>query len=145
MTNKVVINNNDNESTPAVTASLLPMHIQYTGTANTGQYFTPSKSQQQLKDGSIQDIAYFRGCKLIAKTIDLESNGITGYIVNKSEHLTRIDHGSQEDEEIKTISTYIPCAKFDKLVLYGHDVPVELNNQWSLVPEYVELCNIIHE
>lgn len=43
-----------------------------------------------------------------------------------------------------SLSNYAATASFDKLALYGHDSEIELTNQWSLIPEYIEISNIIH-
>lgn len=141
MSNKIQLND---DATPVINASLLPMHIQYTGPAKTQDYFTPSKMKETRNDGTEIDIAYFRGCKLVGKTIDLKANDVGGYIVNRSEHLGRV--GNEDgSEDIKSFATFTPTAKFDKLVLYGHDTTVELNNQWGLIPEFLEVSKIIHE
>ena len=130
-----------NESTPTVTASLLPMSIQYSGPANTNDYFAPSKMQETEPSGKQFEVAYFRGCKLVGNTIDLKQSNLQGYVVNKVENLVR----DEISGEVKTASTFIPVAKFNDLTVYGHDVPAAQNDQWALIPEYISMSNIINE
>ncbi|RLV92272.1 hypothetical protein JA1_003332 [Spathaspora sp. JA1] len=131
----------DDSVTSEVVVSLVPMHIQYTGTAKTQDYFTPSKIRPDTKNEN--HVAYFRGCKLVGNPIDLSSSQLKGYIINKTEHLTRSE-GDDDQNEITSISNYTPEVAFKELMIYGHDVPVESNNQWSLVPEYSKINNILH-
>lgn len=131
----------NNESTPTVIASLLPMSIQYSGPANTEDYFTPSKMQETQPNGKQLEVAYFRGCKLVGNTIDLNKSDLQGYVVNKAEHLVRDD----ESGEVKSAFTFTSVAKFNELTVYGHDSPVNLNDQWALIPEYVSISNLINE
>ncbi|RCK59642.1 hypothetical protein Cantr_07344 [Candida viswanathii] len=114
----------NHESTPTVTASLIPMSVQYSGPAKTDDYFTPSKMQEPQPNGPPLDVAYFRGCKLVGKTIDLKESNLQGYVVNKSEHLVR----DEASGDVKTAATFTPLAKFNDLTVYGHDTPVALND-----------------
>ncbi|ABN66441.1 predicted protein [Scheffersomyces stipitis CBS 6054] len=124
---------------PNVIANLVPMHIQYSGPAKTNEYFTPSKTQE---DGNTN--AYFRGCKLVGTEITLKNH--TGYIINKSETLVHdpemADDGSGDN--IKTVSTYSPTAKFETITIYGHDVPADKYNQWRLINEQQDVADILH-
>ncbi|EMG48430.1 hypothetical protein G210_1001 [Candida maltosa Xu316] len=131
----------NNESTKDVAASLIPMCVQYSGPANTEEYFTTSKTRETQQDGTTLETAYFRGCKLVGRTIDLSQSKVQGYVINKSEHLV-VDEATGD---VKTASTYIPVAKFNELTVYGHDTPASSSNQWSLIPEYLSISNIVHE
>ncbi|KAI5955259.1 hypothetical protein KGF54_001820 [Candida jiufengensis] len=139
------INITNEESSPKVEVSVLPMHLQYSGPANTKEYFTPSKTKETLNDGTIVDTAYFRGCRLIAKEVTLDQNKMDGFILDKSEALSRDINEDDGTETIKTIKNYASIAFFNKLTLYGHDSEIESSNQWSLIPEFIEINNIIHE
>ncbi|KAI5965611.1 uncharacterized protein KGF55_000973 [Candida pseudojiufengensis] len=133
------------EELPKVELSILPMHIHYSGPANTSDYFTPSKTKETLKDGSIVDTAYFRGLRLIGKELELKDSNLKGFILNKTENLSRDINEEDGVETIKTIKNYTAISTFEKLTLYGHDSEVESNNQWSLIPEYMEVNSIVHE
>lgn len=128
-----------------VEASLVPMHLQYSGSANTSEYFTPSKTTEKQNDGSEVNTAYFRGCRLVAKEVDLKKSGTEGYIINKNEVLQRETNEEEGTELVKTVKNYTAVASFDKMTLYGHDSEIELSNQWSLIPEFLEINSIIHE
>ena len=97
-----------NESAKEVVASVVPMNIQYSGPANTEDYFAPSKTQETQPDGTLLDVAYFRGCKLVGKTLELDKYDVKGYVINKSEHLV----SDKETGEVKTAVTYIPVGNF---------------------------------
>ncbi|KAG8203238.1 hypothetical protein GWM34_02191, partial [Candida africana] len=130
-----------NESAKEVVASVVPMNIQYSGSANTEDYFAPSKTQETQPDGTLLDVAYFRGCKLVGKTLELDKYDVKGYVINKSEHLV----SDKETGEVKTAVTYIPVGNFQKLTVYGHDTLPSRTNQWSLIPEYLSISNIVNE
>ncbi|KAF6071357.1 hypothetical protein MEM_03605 [Candida albicans L26] len=130
-----------NESAKEVVASVVPMNIQYSGPANTEDYFAPSKTQETQPDGTLLDVAYFRGCKLVGKTLELDKYDVKGYVINKSEHLV----SDKETGEVKTAVTYIPVGNFQKLTVYGHDTLPSRTNQWSLIPEYLSISNIVNE
>ncbi|KAI5966010.1 hypothetical protein KGF57_000683 [Candida theae] len=103
------------EKIPEVEASLLPMHLQYSGPANTSEYFTPSKTTEKQNDGSEVTTAYFRGCRLVAKEVDLKKSDVKGYLVNKNEALQREVNEEDGTEIIKTVKNYCAVASFDKL------------------------------
>ncbi|KAK6454999.1 ribonuclease H2, subunit C [Scheffersomyces xylosifermentans] len=133
-----------NREVPKVTANLVPMHIQYSGPAKTNDYFTPSKTKEVITDKEVE-VAYFRGCKLAGEKLELDGN-FTGYILNKSETLARVE-GMADDgygNNIVTVNTYTPTAQFDDIILYGHDVPEGKNNQYSLINEFKNINDILH-
>ncbi|EGW35497.1 uncharacterized protein SPAPADRAFT_48484 [Spathaspora passalidarum NRRL Y-27907] len=132
----------DASNTQEITASLVPMHIQYTGSAKTQDYFAPSKIRPDTTDGN--HVAYFRGCKLLGNPIDLSSSQLKGYVINKSEHLARSEDEDGQ-EVITTVSNYTAEVSFKELMVYGHDVPAESDNQWSLIPEYCKINSILHD
>ncbi|CAK9441293.1 uncharacterized protein LODBEIA_P51620 [Lodderomyces beijingensis] len=135
---------------PKVTASLLPMHLQYSGPAKTAEYFTPSHATETQHDGTQVKTAYFRGCRLVAKEVDLKQCEMQGFIVNGTEVLVREANEHQEKEEeageevIKSVKTFAPTATFDKLVLFGHDEEVESSDQWRMIPEFLEVSKVVH-
>ncbi|KAI5966125.1 hypothetical protein CANMA_003371 [Candida margitis] len=100
-----------------VEASLLPMHLQYSGPANTSDYFTLSKTTETQNDGSEIKTAYFRGCRLVAKEVNLKDSNVEGYIINKNEVLQRKLNEEDGTEEVKTVKNYSAAASFDKLTL----------------------------
>lgn len=126
---------------PTINANIIPCHIQYSGVANTKDYFTPSKKQETTTTGEQVEVSYFRGCKLVGKKVNLSEN-YTGYLINKSESLATAEEGSTE--EYKTVNTYIPVAKFDEMIIFGHDSPAELTSQWGLINEWKEISDVIH-
>lgn len=132
------------DKVPKVEASLLPMHLQYSGPANTSNYFTPSKTIEKQNDGSEVKTAYFRGCRLVAKEVNLKDCNVEGCVINKNEVLQRETNDEDGTELVKTVKNYSAIASFDKMTLYGHDSEIELSNQWSLIPEYLEISSIIH-
>lgn len=102
---------------PPVVANLIPMHVQYTGVANTKEYFTNSKSYSTNTEG------YFRGLKLVGKPVDI--TGRAYLLDNKDEGYTSV-------------------AQFDQFTIYGHD-SLEAENQWELVNEWIEVGDILHD
>lgn len=133
--------------TPKVAANIVPCHIQYTGAANTKDFFTPSKYTS--KDAREGEIAYFRGLKLVGETLPLSDLGYTGYVVNKSESVVSAardeeDVAADRTEDLTTVHTYVAEASFDSVVIYGHDTTVELADQWRLLAEWKELSEAIH-
>ncbi|CUM62947.1 uncharacterized protein PRCAT00000507001 [Priceomyces carsonii] len=140
MTSYIDINN----KVPIVEANLVPFHIEYSGPANTAEFFTPSKTTEQIEPDREASVAYFRGCKMVGNEVTYGDRYI-GYVVEKSEKMEKI----QEDESIesgilKNIDIYTAVAKFKKLVIYGHDAPAEEYNQWALVNEWKEISDIVH-
>ncbi|KAK6465666.1 ribonuclease H2, subunit C [Scheffersomyces coipomensis] len=129
-----------NNEVPTVIANLVPVHIEYSGPAATKEYFTPSKTSENS-----QDIAYFRGCKFIGDKVDFNDK-YTAYIMNKSESLVRVEDNENDynGDNVKSVSTYIPIAKFNSINVYGHDTRIAENNQWSLLKEWNEISDIIH-
>lgn len=81
---------------------------------------------------------------MVAKEVDLKGSNVEGFIINKNEVLQREVNEEDGTEQIKSVKNYAATASFDKLALYGHDSEIELTNQWSLIPEYIEISNIIH-
>lgn len=129
------------EDVPKVHANIIPCHVQYNGTANTKDYFTPSKKQETLHNGQQSQVAYFRGCKLVGEDTDIKDD-YTGYLINKTESLARSEDA--ESEEYVTVNTYTPVAKFEELTVYGHDSAPELTNQWGLIKEWKDISEVIH-
>ncbi|KAK6205123.1 ribonuclease H2 non-catalytic subunit-domain-containing protein [Scheffersomyces amazonensis] len=139
MTDTVNISND----VPEIVANLVPVHIEYSGSANTQEYFTDSKIRE---DG--HEVAYFRGCKLVGNNVDF-ANNYTAYVMNKSESLIRIqDNGNNEfnglEETVKSVNSYNPVGKFTSINVYGHDAPLSQTNQWQLVNEWHDISEIIH-
>jgi ribonuclease H2 subunit C len=99
---------------PQVVANLIPAHIQYTGQANTQEYFTNSKIHHEHVE------AYFRGLKLIGKLV--ETNG---YLLL-----------SVDDD-------YVSIAKFDSFTIFGHD-SLEPENQWELINEWYQISDVLN-
>ncbi|KAI3405560.2 hypothetical protein KGF56_001578 [Candida oxycetoniae] len=134
------------ESTPRVSASLLPMHIKYSGSANTADYFTPSHTTEKQNDGSQVDTVYFRGRRLVVgKQLNLEKLGVEGFIVNSVENLVREENEADGSEVIKTVKSFQATASFDSFTLYGHDEEAESNKQWAMIPEFLQVSKILHE
>ncbi|ODV78129.1 ribonuclease H1 small subunit [Suhomyces tanzawaensis NRRL Y-17324] len=125
------------EDVPKVVANVLPLHIQYSGPAKANEYFTASRCTEQLGDKTV-DVAYFRGSRLVGQESHLGEN--TGYIVNASESLAHDEEG-----EVKTIKTYTSVAQFNQLNIFGHDSLAELDNQWSLLNEWVGISHVLHD
>lgn len=139
----------EGDAIPTVAANLLPCHIQYTGDANTETYFTPSKTTEINENNEVKDVAHFRGLKLVGVTIKLNDLGYTGYLLNKSESIEKVQteysEEFEQEAEIKTVYTHTPVAKFHDLTVYGHDAPVEPSCQWNLIGEWQKLSDVIHE
>mmetsp|Transcript_1479 Transcript_1479/g.1600 ORF Transcript_1479/g.1600 Transcript_1479/m.1600 type:complete len:139 (+) Transcript_1479:23-439(+) len=132
---------NANKDVPTTHGNIIPCHIQYSGVANTKDYFTPSKKQETLTTGEKVEVAYFRGCRLLGKNVNI-SNDYNGYLINKSESLAKVDDETSED--YITVNTYTPVARFEKFTVYGHDTIPELTNQWGLIQEWKEISDLIH-
>lgn len=124
---------------PQVTANIVPVNIQYSGYANTTTFFTNSKRTEKLGDAEAE-VSYFRGLKLVGEKIDLNTK--TGYLISKSELLVQGD--AENGGEIRSVNQYSAVAKFDELILYGHDTPAPLNNQWKLMNEWDSIADVIH-
>ncbi|CAH2353899.1 hypothetical protein CLIB1423_13S01354 [[Candida] railenensis] len=130
--------NKDSPHLQQMTANLVPVHIQYTGDANTNEYFSPSKSTETASGNSI---AFFRGLKLVGQPIELPANS-TAYLVNKSESMVA---APETPQGFKTVNNYIPEGKLDTLVAYGHDTTLPSNSQYASLVEWDTISNIIHE
>lgn len=132
---------NTSEDVPIMHGNIVPCHIQYSGAANTKDYFTPSKKQDTLPTGEQVEVAYYRGCKLVGKNMNI-SNDYSGYLINKSESLARVEDETSED--YLTVNTYTPVAKFEEITVYGHDTVPELTSQWGLIQEWKDISEVIH-
>lgn len=99
---------------PEVEANLVPVHIQYTGEAKTKEYFTNTKDKI---DGN--DIAYFRGLKLVGRPVN-----VNGYLLD-----------SVDDN-------YTSIASFSSFTLFGHDT-LESENQWELINEWYDISDVL--
>lgn len=131
---------------PRVAAHLVPCHIQYSGPANTKEYFTPTKSNETRDDAPV-DIAYFRGLRLVGQTTNLRDLKLRGYLLDKSESIERQEQHSEDpysEPQLVTVHTHTAIASFDTLTVYGHDSVVERDNQWRLLDEWAEMAEIIH-
>lgn len=140
---------------PITTANLIPCHIQYNGSANTKDFFTTSRTTETTDEGKVNEIAYFRGLRLVGEKFDLNKKGYTGYLINKSESIERVQSNNtdvydeevsyvQQDEELVTVNTYNPTAMFNDFIVYGHDMIAELDCQWKLIDEWDQISDIIH-
>lgn len=114
-------------------AHIVPCQIHYTGDANTSDYFTPSKVQQDN-----QHISYFRGCKFMGTKIDISK--YDGYLINKSESLAASDDG-----DYKVVNTYNTIGKFNDLIVYGHDRLPSLTSKYVLMKEWQAISEAIHQ
>ena len=122
---------------PAVTVNILPVKIQYTGPANTKDYFTPSKIIDKSQDRDVTT-AYFRGLKLAGETVDLGDK--VGYICNSTERLKEL----ADTLDIETVREYSPIAKFDQFTVYGHDSSTSENNKWKMMKEWEAISDAVN-
>lgn len=127
------------EGLPQVVANIVPAHIQYSGPANTATFFGPSKRVEKVGDAEVE-VAHFRGLRLVGEKIDLKQN--SGYIVSKSEILVRGE--SEEEPEIRSVNQYSAVAKFNELILYGHEAQAPLGSQWKIMEEWDAIADVIH-
>lgn len=132
---------------PEVRANLIPMHIQYSGQANTEDYFTPSKNNEKAFSGDCH-IAYFRGCKLVGNELGIQKF-FDGYLLNHSESLVNTeayseDGGNDTFDNVKSVKVHAAFAHFDEITIYGHDSLPELDSQWAHINEWKEVSDIIH-
>lgn len=123
---------------PTLEANLLPVHIKYTGPANTKDYFTPTKAYDEVANTTS---AYFRGCKLVGNEVKLPENS-TAYIMNKHETM---ESAPETPQGYRTVNNYVPEAQFKLFKVYGQDTPIPLNSQWFLMSEWNDISDIIHE
>lgn len=135
------------QEVPQATVSLLPLHIQYSGPANTKEYFSNTKSTEKVGKEE-REIAYFRGCRLVGHKTNWNGK-YRGYILNKSETIAHANPADTEGiangtAEIKNVKVYNPIAKFDEMTIYGHDNVIELTSQWRMVSEWSEISDAIH-
>lgn len=124
-----------------LSANLVPFHIQYSGPANTKDYFTVTKQVEVQADGTEVEVAYFRGCKLVGVNQELP-HGYKGYLMNKNEVLQTTGQGP--DQQFFSAKIYNTIGEFDKLIIYGHDQPGDAGSQWATLNEWQELSDIIH-
>jgi len=111
-------------------ANLVPVHIEYTGEANTSEFFTPTKT---VSDDIVT--AYFRGLKLVGTTVDLKYDG---YVMRKD--LIESDPTSL----VPLDSSYKAIKKFNQFTVFGHDSK-DTSNQWLQVNEWKQVSDILHE
>lgn len=135
------------KAVPEANVSLVPMHIQYSGPANTADYFTDTKSIEKIGNEQ-REVAYFRGCRLVGDKTDWNGK-YHGYIVNKSETIAHADPTDSEGiangtAEIKNVKVFDTVGQFSELTMYGHDNPLELTSQWRMVSEWAEISDAIH-
>lgn len=122
---------------PSATASIIPVSIRYSGDAAVNNYFEASSTKESL-NGKTVDVKAFRGLKLVGQQMKVE--GHDAFLVNKNE-VVYLD----ENENITTSKLYHAIAKIDNVVVYGHDSTPTTNDKWTLVSEWIELSDIIHQ
>lgn len=132
---------------PNAAVSLLPMHVQYSGPAKTKEFFSGTKTTENVGSEE-REVAYFRGCRLVGDKTNWDGR-YQGYIMNKSEAIAHSDPSDAEGiangtAEIRNVKVYSPVAKFDQMTLYGHDNVVESNSQWRTVSEWATISDAIH-
>lgn len=131
MSSEIIVN----DSVPSFKANILPFQIQYTGEANTEDYFAPSK---RPIDGNNLE-AQFRGIKVIGHPVELRSS--KAYILSHSEHLVQ---DPSNPEEVKTAKQYTSVGRINDITLYGHDTLPPLNSKWELLQEWDSVSSAIH-
>lgn len=129
---------NVNTDVPVVEVSLIPMHIQYSGPASTGEFWATSKGEESSHNGQLINSAYFRGCRLLSTQVPLDYDGI---VVSKSEGLDRDDN---DPATVTSVNRYHSVARFNTLNLYGHDTVIDPSDQWLLVNEWKAISDVIH-
>lgn len=123
---------------PKYEASILPVAIQYTGEANTEEYFAPTKTTETRQDKEIK-VCYFRGMKLVG--LDIVPENKRAFIMNKSEVLTQ---PLETSDDVQVSNQYTAVGEVDKLTIYGHDTEVPLYSKWLLMDEWQQVSDIIH-
>lgn len=129
---------NVHKEVSTVEVNLIPMHIQYSGPANTAEFWDTSKADETNHDGHVVKSAYFRGCRLLLTQVPLDYDGV---IVNKSEGLDRDD---ENPENVVSVNRYESVARFNTLNVYGHDAIPDPFDQWLLVNEWKAISDVIH-
>lgn len=144
--------------TPAsrkVTPNVLPCSIKYNGTVDAeNRYWSPEPSKA---DGTSK--AYFRGRKLRGRTVKVP-DGYQGVVLEKTdkplprkaptaEQLRRMEEEDDDEMEIEKpveVKTMDQMAKFDEIVVWGHemvpeddDVYVKGVQEWIAFAEAVGL------
>ncbi|PVH14919.1 uncharacterized protein CXQ87_005196 [Candidozyma duobushaemuli] len=122
---------------PSATASVISVSIRYSGDAAVNDYFEASSTKESIGEKTV-DVRNFRGLKLVGQQMKVESHD--AYLVKKNEVVCQ-----DEDENITTSNLYHAIAKVDNVVVYGHDSTPSTNDKWTLVSEWIELSDIIHE
>lgn len=123
---------------PMVEVNLIPMHIQYSGPANTSQFWATSKTDEIDHNDHVVKSAYFRGCRLLLTQVSLDYDGV---IVDKTEGLDRDD---ENPENVVSVNRYESVARFSNLNVYGHDATPDPSDQWLLVNEWKGINDVIH-
>ena len=113
--------------------NLIPVHIHYSGEAKAAEYFTPSKVNGD--EGTTE--AYFRGCKLVGKPLDLSFDG---YVVEKTGELIEVDAISGES---LPSTNYRLVGQFKEMTVFGHD-NLPAASQCTRVNEWKMVSDIIH-
>ena len=119
-----------------IKANVVPMHIKYNGSADTENYFSLSK--KTLPDN--QQIAYFRGCKLVGKDVILPEN-MSAYVCNKAEVM--ID-APETPQGYAMANNYVAEGSFRSFIVYGHESEPEPTSQWFQLNEWAAISDIIH-
>lgn len=130
MCSKIIIT----DSVPEVRASIVPMLIQYTGEANTEDFYTASR---RTKDGTSE--AQFRGLRLLGQTLDIGNKN--AFVLASSEYLVQ---DPSDPENIQTAKQYAPVAKIKDFTIFGHDSFAPLNSKWKLMSEWDTVADAIH-
>lgn len=115
---------------PQYRASLVPIQIQYTGSAQT-KYFSDSRRDSYGESPHDSRQAYFRGLKLVGEQVNTSA-----YIVNKSEAVV--------EDGTTTVNRYEAVARFETLDVYGHDSLPPKSSQWRLMQEWETVADILH-
>lgn len=124
------------DDVPLAAVNVVPFKIQYTGDANTLQYFTPSK-QVSVENGQRVVTADFRGLHLKGQEIPLGKK--RGFVCTASEYLVQDEQG-----DVLARKQYTSVAKFDSLTVFGHDAVPPLSSKWRLIEEWDAIASAIH-
>lgn len=127
------------DSTPELVINIVPCSIQYTGDANTGTFFTPSKRQRKVGEKEVVT-AQFRGLNLVGEKIDIGERN--GQVLVSSEFLVSDPKSGTDD--IITAKQYSGIANFNELIVYGHDNSTPLDCKWKMIREWEKISEAIH-
>lgn len=134
MSTKVILN----EAAPPVHVNVMPVKIQYSGDADTKNFFTSTKAMEDFESKRVTT-ANFRGLRLVGEDITLVNK--VGHVCNYHELLVS---DPKREGEIMTCKEYSSDARFESLTIFGHDSLPPRSSKWRLIEEWDAIADAIH-